>query len=93
MSGVNNNVNQVGVNNTPGADNNNTQVGTPDPNAVNALNQQLSTPDASATAPVTNSPTNNVTSANSADMKTFLDQVNQFCVQQGIMMTPDPTDN
>jgi len=95
MSGINNNVN-INGNVTPSTSTNTqNKIGTPDPNTVNALQNQLNASGTSSTGSTTSAVAgaSGAGSNNSADMKSFLDSVNQFCVQQGILTTPDPTDN
>lgn len=65
-------------------------VGTPNQNDVSALQNQLNAADpaspAGGSTPVT--PGSGISAA---DMKLFMDEVNKFCVQQGISTTPKVT--
>lgn len=85
-----NNVSPAGGVNTPAVTPSNNQVGTPDTNTVNALQNQLdgtnpSSPSGNA------APAGGSSGISAADMKLFMDEVNKFCVQQGIATTPKPT--
>jgi hypothetical protein len=76
-----------GVNTTPITPPSTTRVGTPDAQTVNALQNQLNN------APATTAPTGGTAAAggtgiSASDMKLFMDEVNKFCVQQGILTTP-----
>jgi hypothetical protein len=92
MTDAINNIGPAGGINTPAVTPANNQVGTPDPNAVNALQNQLNGTDPVA-VDANNTPVNTQSGISAADMKTFMDQVNQFCIQQGISMTPSATDD
>ena len=100
MSGITNNVNVTGNTSSNITQTQNT-VGTPNPSTVSALQSQLNPSGTSVIGSTSSHVSTNASSAsaastsstNSADMKSFLDSVNQFCVQQGILTTPDPTDN
>jgi len=84
-----NNVNPAGGVNAPAVTPSNKQVGTPDANTVNALQNQLN-----ATDPVNaagGTPSSQGPGITAADMKNFMDEVNKFCVQQGISTTPSAT--
>ncbi len=84
-----NNIGPAGGINTPALTPSNNQVGTPDPNVVNALQNQLNGTDPANAA--AKSPTANGPGITAADMKSFMDEVNKFCVQQGISTTPSAT--
>ena len=78
-----------GVNTPPVTTPNTNQVGTPNAQTVNALQGQLNN------SPTTNAPAGGSAAAgngiSAADMKLFMDEVNKFCVQQGILTTPKAT--
>jgi hypothetical protein len=65
------------------------QVGTPDPNTVNQLQDQLNATDPANGAGGT--PNAKGPGITAADMKNFMDEMNKFCVQQGISTTPSAT--
>ena len=89
MTDAINNVNPAGGINPPAATPNNNQVGTPDPNTVNALQDQLN--GANPANPAGGTPPAQGPGITAADMKNFMDEVNKFCVQQGISTTPSAT--
>jgi dihydroorotase-like cyclic amidohydrolase len=85
-----NNLNPAGGVNTPAVTPNNNQVGTPDQNTVNALQNELN----GTTDPANNAggtPGAQGPGITAADMKIFMDEMNKFCVQQGISTTPKAT--
>jgi hypothetical protein len=84
-----NNLNPAGGVNTPAVSPSNNNVGTPDQNTVNALQNQLNGANPAATG--ASNPPAAGGGISSADMKTFMDEVNKFCVQQGISTTPKAT--
>jgi adenosylmethionine-8-amino-7-oxononanoate aminotransferase len=69
---------------------NTNQVGTPNTQTVNALQSQLNNAPAT-TASVGGAPVATGSGISAADMKLFMDEVNKFCVQQGILTTPKAT--
>jgi hypothetical protein len=79
-----------GVSTTPITTPSTPAVGTPDAQTVSALQDQLgNTP--STTSPAGNTPVASGSGISAADMKQFMDEVNKFCVQQGILTTPKAT--
>ena len=84
-----NNINPAGGINSPAVTPSNNQVGTPDQNTVNALQNQLNGADPVNTPGGT--PAAQGPGITAADMKNFMDEVNKFCVQQGISTTPSAT--
>ncbi len=79
-----------GVNTTPITTPSTPQVGTPNAQTVSALQSQLGNAPAT-TAPAGNAPAAAGSGISAADMKQFMDEVNKFCVQQGILTTPKAT--
>ena len=79
-----------GVNTTPITPPSTNQVGTPNAQTVNALQNQLNSGPATTT-PVGGTPAAAGSGISAADMKLFMDEVNKFCVQQGILTTPKAT--
>jgi hypothetical protein len=84
-----NNINPAGGVNTPAVTPSNNQVGTPDQNTVNALQNQLN--GANPANPAGGTAASQGPGITAADMKNFMDEVNKFCVQQGISTTPKAT--
>ena len=89
MTDAINNVGPAGGINTPAVTPSNNQVGTPDANTVNALQNQLNAADPANAAGGT--PAAKGPGITQADMKNFMDELNKFCVQQGISTTPSAT--
>jgi hypothetical protein len=85
-----NNVGPAGGVNTPAVTPSNNQVGTPDQNTVNALQNHLNGSNPAAPAGTT-SPAGGGSGISSADMDTFMKEMQKFCVQQGISTTPSAT--
>jgi len=86
-----NNIGPAGGVSTPQVTPGDNQPGTPDPNTVNQLQDQLNgtdQPNGAGGTPSTNGP-----GITAADMKNFMDEVNKFCMQQGIQTTPSATDS
>jgi hypothetical protein len=79
-----------GVNTTPITTPSTPQVGTPNAQTVSALQSQLGNPPAKTTS-AGNAPAAVGNGISAADMKLFMDEVNKFCVQQGISTTPKAT--
>jgi len=66
-------------------------IGTPDARTANALQNQLNA--TAATSPVASAGTPPVAGKgiSAEDMKIFMDEMNKFCVNQGIFTTPKAT--
>jgi hypothetical protein len=79
-----------GVNTTPITPPSTSQVGTPNAQTVNALQSQLNNAP-TTTAPAGTTPAAGGSGISAADMKLFMEEVNKFCVQQGILTTPKAT--
>jgi hypothetical protein len=79
-----------GVNTNPITPPGTNRIGTPNAQTVNALQSQLNNAPAT-TAPAGGTPAAAGNGISAADMKLFMDEVNKFCVQQGILTTPKAT--